>query len=538
MQQHENLMRKISRWYTTYKVKNNNSGIQGVLEILTMIFIWIIFGVRISEQNLYNFNQLTKKQKRNIFRIRDNVRFINKVNGKKSIHVLRNKNILLERLQDDLKRDFIYLKVSDDNSIIQFIQKHARFVLKPNSQAGGRGVGVGWFDGQHVTINYSNSIKQYTVEEFLSAWINEDVLLEEYVKQHEALSKVYPLAVNTLRMHTITINNDVDIVLQHTIRFGSKMGIIDFDHGLSLFVNDDGQLDKHAIEVLKGTGQIKIHTSHPDTGFIFKDYQLPFWSEIKQLVIDTAKKFPELSFVGWDIAISEEGPVIIEGNGAPGTYSGIQLNQLTFSTLTYKENKKQLLDVTLYRKKLHPKKINRINKKLFVHSSISKWNQCTQVIVLGSKECHYRIERAYQLFKNTDAYYVVCGGNPSVYTNKNNEHLSEAEYMRTYLLQQGVLSSRILIENTSTNTKENIDHALSIIHRLALPGPIGVISGAFHLKRIQIIVNQLDQSKTLNKRMVYIPAYGKKTKPTNWFRSNFGTFIIQKEINSTLFKYK
>jgi len=41
--------------------------------------------------------------------------------------------------------------------------------------------------------------------------------------------------------------------------------------------------------------------------------------QVKELVVRAALKYPGTRYVGWDVAITPEGPVLIEGNDRPGT---------------------------------------------------------------------------------------------------------------------------------------------------------------------------------------------------------------------------
>lgn len=41
---------------------------------------------------------------------------------------------------------------------------------------------------------------------------------------------------------------------------------------------------------------------------------MPHWPEVRDLALRAAAAFPWVRFVGWDIAISEGGPVLVEGN--------------------------------------------------------------------------------------------------------------------------------------------------------------------------------------------------------------------------------
>jgi len=61
-----------------------------------------------------------------------------------------------------------------------------------------------------------------------------------------------------------------------------------------------------------------MHTvhAHPDTGVPFADFALPDWHEIRALVLRAHRAFPELGVIGWDIAVTDHGPVLIEANHA------------------------------------------------------------------------------------------------------------------------------------------------------------------------------------------------------------------------------
>ena len=50
------------------------------------------------------------------------------------------------------------------------------------------------------------------------------------------------------------------------------------------------------------------------TGKIVPGFQIPKWEEVKCDVVKAASIYPEACFVGWDIAIGEDGSVFIEAN--------------------------------------------------------------------------------------------------------------------------------------------------------------------------------------------------------------------------------
>ena len=56
---------------------------------------------------------------------------------------------------------------------------------------------------------------------------------------------------------------------------------------------------------------------HPDTGAAIRGRKLPCWDEAKALAETVHEAFGDRVLVGWDIAITDEGPVVVEGNSSP-----------------------------------------------------------------------------------------------------------------------------------------------------------------------------------------------------------------------------
>jgi hypothetical protein len=56
---------------------------------------------------------------------------------------------------------------------------------------------------------------------------------------------------------------------------------------------------------------------HPDTGALISGTELPYWDDVRDVALRSHRAFPERLLVGWDIAITTRGPLMIEGNGAP-----------------------------------------------------------------------------------------------------------------------------------------------------------------------------------------------------------------------------
>lgn len=56
---------------------------------------------------------------------------------------------------------------------------------------------------------------------------------------------------------------------------------------------------------------------HPDTGAQIEGRTLPLWQEVKELALTAHRLFDDRVVIGWDIAMLNEGPILVEGNGNP-----------------------------------------------------------------------------------------------------------------------------------------------------------------------------------------------------------------------------
>ncbi len=106
------------------------------------------------------------------------------------------------------------------------------------------------------------------------------------------------------------------------------------------------------------------------------------------------------------------------------------------------------------------------------------------IIVLGaqvkgtrpSMALRWRIDRAYEyLTENPDTFAVVSGG------QGQGEDISEAECMKRELVSRGIPEERILMEDRSTSTMENIRFSLEVIGRDGVR--IGIVTNNFHVWR-------------------------------------------------------
>lgn len=140
--------------------------------------------------------------------------------------------------------------------------------------------------------------------------------IEEGVKQHPKMYQLAPNSINTVRTGTnIDAQGNVHVVYM-VLRCSASDKFMDNASlgGIWTILDEEGTIVNPMFSNLP---TMKIYEKHPVTGFPFVGFQVPFIPELKELVTEAALRVPGCRCVGWDIAISEDGPVIIEGNSLP-----------------------------------------------------------------------------------------------------------------------------------------------------------------------------------------------------------------------------
>jgi hypothetical protein len=128
------------------------------------------------------------------------------------------------------------------------------------------------------------------------------------------MARLNPSSLNSIRIDTFKKPGGTPEVLSAFMRMAIGDKSVDniTKGGLYVGINlEDGTLKRHAIRdfVIDSSA----YTVHPKTGVQFQGFQIPFFEEVKHMAVEAANWLPK-ALVGWDIAVSEAGPVLIEGN--------------------------------------------------------------------------------------------------------------------------------------------------------------------------------------------------------------------------------
>ena len=266
---------------------------------------WSVFryGMALTDYLTYKFYKRSAAERRQYIGTRTVNEFYATVSPEAYKQRFTQKPIFLRDFAAYTKREFFVPEAGNFDEFQAFLQRHEAFMSKPFDGLG----------GQDVCKVYARDIDD--PKAYFDRCIADRVFLEELVVQHEGLNRLCPASVNTIRVMTYYNHGDPR-VLWMGMRVGSGKSAVDnFSSGGMVVAIDreTGCLKGDAIDKAGVT-----YPTHPTTGVAFDGFPIPCFDQIQALVTETAKMDDKILVIGWDVAITPEGPVLIEGNRRPG----------------------------------------------------------------------------------------------------------------------------------------------------------------------------------------------------------------------------
>lgn len=238
----------------------------------------------------------------NVSRWRQNV-FQYSVNKAECRKYVDDKAVFNELFADMLHRKWI---LSNDDQLEQFCKKYDEVLVKPLDGSSGRGIHV-------IRIKEMSDAETVKVIGQLS---QENVLIEEVLKQRGVLHDINPTSVNTMRINTLLDNGRV-VFLNAFFRTGREGQVTDNLHAGGVFWHVDSETGKIRYGVMVDGNYALVH---PDSGIKMAGMQIPHFFEAVELCKRAQLRIPEVPQVGWDVVISDDFIALIEGNSGSGIW--------------------------------------------------------------------------------------------------------------------------------------------------------------------------------------------------------------------------
>lgn len=270
---------------------------------MDMIASSLKYNISLNEYFLFHFYNSPKEIKETFAGTGFMYEYQLKMNPKGARKVLEDKLVFLKAYKDFVLHDYASLTELKDKEVAQRLlnNKSGKVVLKASDGQCGRGIEV------REASDFTPETLVLRLKEL------ENDFVEEFVEQHEQLNRLSPSGLNTVRIITqLDSNSNVDIIgarLRITVNSsvdnmaaGNMAAPINLETGI---VESPGVYS----DITKADEDV-----HPVSGVSIVGFQVPFWDEALEMVKNAALLNTDNRSIGWDVAITQQGPELIEGN--------------------------------------------------------------------------------------------------------------------------------------------------------------------------------------------------------------------------------
>ncbi len=270
--------------------------------ITDMVRMNMLYGYGFDEYIYFHFAKRSLKERRAFIADWEHLGYTCTMNNPDNADIFDNKWKTFKKFSDYYHRDVEYCEGDAGKNIFKsFIARHLDVVIKPLDDCCGHG----------VQIIHADNVEDY--EQLYSELLRENngrFIIEELIHQSRETEVFHPSSVNTVRIPTITIGDEVNFVHPY-FRVGQHGNHVDNGGSGGILCNvnvDTGEIYAAADEYGRE------YIVHPDTGVQLIGSKVPKWDEAKNFVKKLTKVVPDNHYTGWDIALIDSGWIMIEAN--------------------------------------------------------------------------------------------------------------------------------------------------------------------------------------------------------------------------------
>ena len=273
------------------------------------------YGIDAAEEFSHEQLGASHEKKRGYLTYRGRFLYIDYLNKKEDMHLLRNKWHAYQLLKDAYKREVLLLESEQDFPTFEaFCQRHPTFVVKPVGLGQSMGVRKVEVGNANLHTLFNQLFAEIETENgHWNSGTEKGVLVEELIEQGEEMAVLHPASVNSVRMYTINFG-DGDIRMWYPcIRIGTGGNFIAAGAVGSILAGINigtGIVDSPGADEFGRTILV-----HPDTHIPIKGIRIPRWRQLCQKAIEMAERVPTLRYVGWDFVYDKHKEwIVMEGN--------------------------------------------------------------------------------------------------------------------------------------------------------------------------------------------------------------------------------
>lgn len=319
---------RLTPWIVRYPAKSMG---QRVKILFDYIHLYRTKGLTCDEYHDYEFEKRDEEFRQSFLGWSEQGLYLRTLNPIKYYSLARNKYLAHKVLENTgVRKSELYCyyepegRVFDSNEIASSVADVCRIlkqkgveqcVIKDTENSHGEGVvvvrSIEYLDDD-CRLNYFNGTSA-----MLSEVIGKHPLIfEALIKQTAQFASFNSSSVNTVRFMTTLFPNGEAKIIATFIKIGRAGSCVDnagAGGNVDVCVDVETGEIKYAIQY-DGWRKITEIEKHPDSGTQLNGVVIDNWEQIKADVIRFQQAMPWCKAAGWDIAITDEGPRVIEVN--------------------------------------------------------------------------------------------------------------------------------------------------------------------------------------------------------------------------------
>lgn len=268
-----------------------------------MVKMYSRYGFAFDEYICYKFHCKNMQERLEFVADWEHLGYTCKLNDFKNAEVFDNKWKTFSKYGKYYGRSVVFCQGNDDEGAFeQLLTKEKKLIVKPLDASCGNGI--------KIIDNCDESKNAHELFEALLSEYNGSFIAEELIIQDPEMAKFHPSSVNTVRIPTIRMNDEIKIV-HPFMRIGQNGKCVDNGGAGGILCSVDVETGK----ILAAADEnAKIFQKHPNSGEQIVGFVIPRWEEAKQLVKKLAMVIPENRYSGWDLALTDNGWSLVEAN--------------------------------------------------------------------------------------------------------------------------------------------------------------------------------------------------------------------------------
>lgn len=234
----------------------------------------------------------------------EHVEIAEKMNKAKNQAIFDDKVLTYKYFKQYYHRACVFAESSKNGAqkMRVFLIQHGDFIMKPIERAGGNGIEI-------VHKNDKKAL-EVAIDKLLNHY-KYGVFIEQLIDQDNTMEMLHPQSVNTVRIPIIRVSEEETIIFHPFLRIGRGNAVVDNAGSGGIICALD---EKTGIVVATRDEYGVSYETHPESNVQILGFQVPRWNEAVDTARELAQVIPTNRYTGWDLALTENGWVMVEGN--------------------------------------------------------------------------------------------------------------------------------------------------------------------------------------------------------------------------------